>query len=53
MVDKFSIVSKANTGSLKSETAFFMFKAGLTFIELRQAFVIALILYYFDLECYI
>lgn len=38
---------------MSSEAGFFTLKASLAFANLRKAFIKILILYYFDLECYI
>ena len=45
--------SKKLSKSKKMESSFLTSGARLAFIKLRQAFVKALILYYFNLDCYI
>ena len=42
-----------NSRNREARAGFLTLKARLAFIQLRQAFVEALILYYFDLECHI
>ena len=42
-----------NSRNMDIKPSFFIFKARLAFTKLRQAFLKALILYYFDSECYI
>lgn len=51
--DKVNVVGKANTGSSISGTGFLTPGARLAYAKLRQTFSTALILHYFDVECYI
>lgn len=45
--------SSLNSRNIDTGSDFFTFKARLKFTELRQAFIKALIFYYFDLKCHI
>lgn len=53
MVDEVIVVGKDNSRFSESGMRFFISEARLAFGKLKQAFDIALILHYFDLEYYI
>lgn len=50
VVDQVSVVNKGNMGYLESKIGFFILRARLAFAKLRQVFIIAPIIYHFDLK---